>query len=524
MSDDAGGGGLQGTAQLIKFTLRRDRLPVPAWAMLAILLPWGIASGTLSLYPTPAALADYAIDALRNGAEVAMRGIIYSPTSGGVTAWGAGMSSALVAAFASALLIIRHTRAEEDSGRSELLGATSVGRSARLAAPLIVIGAANLVIGAVMAVPLIASGLPVPGSVLLGLSTGGVGLVITAASAVIAQWVGTAGQARSVSILVIAGFFVIRAVGDSTVGWLSWLSPFGWARLSRAYAGDRWWVLGLFAATAAGLMIIAGLVQRRRDIGSGLLQPRPGPAVATRWLNSIAASTWRTHRAGVIIWAVAFAVVGALIGAAAAGASDQLGAMFSGSDALLSFTFLILSQAATAFGIISVGRLRAEELDGHGELLLPAAGSRWRWAASHLVVGIVGPGLLLLAAGVTAGLTSVAAGGEDATSWGRVLASALIWLPAVWIITAIAMALVGLWPRSTPGLPWALLIIALLLELGHEFGLLGDAVLALSPYSHIPRLLLGQAVSAAVLAVSVIIAAALCTAGLVGIRNRDLGR
>lgn len=513
-----------GTSQLIKLTIRRDRLGIPAWVVLAILLPYGIASGTRSLYPTTAALADYAAEAAHNGAEVAMRGLIYAATPGGVTAWGAGMSGALVAAFASALLTVRHTRAEEESGRTELVGATAINRSANLIAPLLVVGVTNVVIGVLMAVPLVAAGLPPAGSLLLGLSTAGTGLVITAVTALIAQWVGTAGQARTVSIMIIVVFFVLRAVGDSGVGWLSWLSPFGWARLTRAYTGDRWWVLALFAITSSALVVVAARVQRHRDVGAGLFQPRLGPSAAAAWLKNVSGLAWRTHRSAVFLWTAAFAAVGALIGAAGAGASDQLGSIFSGSDALLSFTFLILSQAATAFGITIIGRVRSEELDGHGELLLPAAGSRRRWAVSHLLIGVTGPALLLLAAGLTAALTSVAATGGDGGQLLRVLGAALVWLPAAWVITALGFSLIGIVPRVTPGLPWALLIMALLLELGHEFGLLGDAALALSPYSHIPRLLLGQSMAVGSLVVLMAIAAVLCTAGLVGLRKRDLGR
>jgi len=48
----------------------------------------------------------------------------------------------------------------------------------------------------------------------------------------------------------------VRAIGDlalvSGLAWLSWLSPLGWLRLTRAFAGERWWVFGL----ALGLVVV----------------------------------------------------------------------------------------------------------------------------------------------------------------------------------------------------------------------------------------------------------------------------
>ena len=61
--------------------------------------------------------------------------------------------------------------------------------------------------------------------------------------------------------------------------WLSWLSPFGWSTRLRAWPEPRWWVLLLDLGLAAALAGRRGTCLRaRRDLGSGVLPARPGPA------------------------------------------------------------------------------------------------------------------------------------------------------------------------------------------------------------------------------------------------------
>ena len=103
-----------------------------------------------------------------------------------------------------------------------------------------------------------------------------------------AAQVTTGGRAANgLGFMVIAVAYVARAIGDlaeAGPGWLSWLSPIGWNQQIRAFAGDRWSVLILPLAATALLVPVAFALRRRRDLGSGLLQDRPGPA-AGAWAH-----------------------------------------------------------------------------------------------------------------------------------------------------------------------------------------------------------------------------------------------
>jgi ABC-2 type transport system permease protein len=381
---------------------------------------------------------------------------------------------------------------------------------------------ANLVAAVLLAAGLIGLGLPVAGSFVLGLSTAGAGAAMGAVAAVAAQLTVGSGAARGLAFGAMAVLFLLRAVGDARGSWPSWLSPFGWARLTRAYTGDRWWVFALFAAFAGVLAWAAYALATRRDLAAGLLPPRPGPGSAAPALRGRLALAWRTHRGPLLAWTAGCALVGTLLGSAAGGAQAQLSGIFSGADALFTFSLLVLSQAISGYAVSTALRPRVEERDGLAELLLATAPARARWASAHLAFAVAGPVLMLAVAGTALGLSYGAGVGDIGGRLPALLGAALLWLPAVWVLAALAMALLGLLPRAAAAVAWAALGAFLVVELAFEFGQVNAAVLNLSPFSHIPRTLLGAPLDLAQLAALLGIAGLLAWAGLAGIRRRDI--
>jgi hypothetical protein len=193
--------------------------------------------------------------------------------------------------------VVRHTRTEEETGRAELVGSAVVGRHAPLAAALITAVLANLAVGALVAVVLLANGLAVAGSLLSGLSLAGVGLVFAGVAAVASQVLSTSRGANGAGAAVVGLAFVLRAVGDVAgdiaegglevvSAWPSWLSPIGWAQQTRPFYQDNFGLLALFAATAVALIVVAVRLTEHRDVGAGMVAPRPGPARAAASLGS----------------------------------------------------------------------------------------------------------------------------------------------------------------------------------------------------------------------------------------------
>lgn len=519
---------MTGTWTLIRLILRRDRVLLPVWIVLTALLPANIAAATASLYADQAARDAFATASMANPAQLATRGVIYDASVGGLTAWTLGSSGALIGGLVSILLMIRHTRVEEESGRRELLSSGVVGRHAPLAAALAVVLAANLALGLLSVPALLANGLPAGSSLLFGLSAAAGGWAFAAVAALTAQLTPSSGTARGIAIATGGALYAVRVVADSGgIGWLAWLSPFGWVRLTKPYAGDQWWVLGLVAAFVAALSAAAFALSLRRDVAGGLMPVRQGSATGA--LSGPFGLAGRLHRgtlAGVVI---GFGVLGALLGASARGLDTQLdtaqfrelAATLGGADARVSEVFLtfviyVLSQLVAGAALVSALRARGEEAAGRAELLLATPVGRLRWALSHLVFAVAGPALTLAALGAAAGLTY----DGDVV---RVAAATLAYLPAVWIVVAVATLLFGVAPRLAVAVSWTVLGLILVVDLLAEFKLAGGFVLELSPFVHVPGLLLGGASApVAPLLGLTAVAGVLAAAGLAVLRRRDL--
>lgn len=161
-----------------------------------------------------------------------------------------------------------------------MIGAAVVGRRALLTSALVVTIGANIVLALASAVGLVAIGFPAGGSLALGASIGGTGIAFAGVAAVAAQITDGARTANGIAGAAIGIAFMLRAVGDvdSTVvddgtrvvsGWMSWLSPIGWAQQIRPFDDDAWWILLLLFGFAAVHIAIAYVLIGHRDQGRG---------------------------------------------------------------------------------------------------------------------------------------------------------------------------------------------------------------------------------------------------------------
>ncbi|MFF3445391.1 ABC transporter permease [Streptosporangium sp. NPDC002721] len=527
--------GMTGTLTLVRLALRRDRVLVPVWIVVIAGLITVSASAIAELYPQAGQRIALGVTIGAAPALQALTGPVFDATSiGGLTAWRATTIAAVLAALMSTLVVTRHTRAEEETGRAELVGSCAVGRQAVPGAAVLVAAAANVLIALLVTVGLAGQGLPVAGALAFGAAVGGTGWVFTGVAIVAAQLTTHARTANALACAVLGVAFLLRALGDAAkVEALAWSSPLGWAQRVRAFAGERWWVVALLAVTALALVAAAALLARRRDLGAGLLPSRPGLPEARPYLAGPLALAWRLQRGGLLGWAIGFAVAGVLFGALAHSMGDivgdnpqlaallaQLGGTDALTDAFLTAELSMLGLVAGGYAVQATLRLRDEELALRAGPVLATAVTRRRWSLSHLGVALGGSALILSVGGLAAGLAHGLRIGEPAAQAARMLGAALVQAPAAWTLAAIAMLLFGLLPRLT-ALAWAaLLAFALLAQLG-ELLQLDDWVMNLSPFAHVPQTL-SQPVDAGPLLGLGVVTAALLAAGITGFQRRDL--
>ena len=468
-------------------------------------------------------------------ALVAMYGPIYDPTSlGAVSVFKIiGLGTALVGLFA-ALVVIRHTRADEELGRYELLAGGSIGRFASLAAALSIACIGVVGIGVFTAVGLAATGLPVAGSLAFGLSWTVAGLAFAGIGAVAAQLTASARAARGLAVGGLAIAYLLRAVGDANgrtePSWPSWLSPIGWAQQIRPYAGDRWLLALLPLVFGLALVGLAIFLIRHRDIGSGLLPQRRGPARAGMLLSTPLGLAWRLQRAAFLGWLAAFVLLSVVVAQILTRIGDMLGSpvarqliiALGGVDevaqAFLAVELSFVAVFAAAYGISATLRLTSEE-SARADPVLSTPVGRIHWASSHLLIALGGTGLLMLACGLALGLVQMAQT-DDPGTFGSNLLAAVVRLPAVWVLIGVTMALYGLARRAAP-IAWVVLVATFLAS---EIGPLLDLprwVRDISPFTHVPTLPGGE-VTAGPLMGLLAAATALIAAGLWALRRRDL--
>ncbi|MCU1687359.1 MAG: transporter permease [Amycolatopsis sp.] len=526
-----------GTWQLFRLALRRDRITLPISVYVIGLIPAATVSTYNSIYATAASRASLTAGL---GASPSVR-LIYGPafdlsTAGGYTAWKYGTFLPVLLALACIFAVVRHTRAEEDSGRLELLASAVVGRFAPLTAAVSVAGAAALASGLIAAVGLVVTGLPVTGSVAFGLGLALVGWVFTGVAAAAAQLVTYARTANGISSAILGVVFLLRAAGDSSkdVSWLSWLSPIGWNTQLRAYAGERWWILGLLLTASAAMAGVAYFLLPRRDLGMGLWAARPGPTSASARLKSPFALAWRLQRGALIGWLIGFAVMGGVLGSlvngidGVIGDSEQARQIFERMGGSTAVVQAYIASLGAIFGVVialyavqATLRMRSEETGMRVEPLLATSVGRLRWAAGHLVFALLGSVLVLVVAGASAGLFSGLQMHDVSGQVTSMLKAMLAQVPAVWVVAGAAMLLYGVRPRWSAG-AWGVVSVFLLITLIGPAANLGQAVMDISPFTHIPKLP-SAPFTATPLVWLLIVAAAAFGVGLASFRRRDIG-
>lgn len=523
--------GHSGLRLLLRLALRRDRAMVPIWYAVLLLVTFASASSTPTLYATEAERVRAAEAINASPGLVALYGPILDVKSIGELSM--TKMTVLYAVFVAIMLLFgvrRHTRMDEEGGQAELLGGAAMRPEAPLTAAITFGAGVSLALGLLAAGVNVVGGLPVLGSLAFGASWAGVGLVATGLTAMACQLSASARTCAAIASSAIGALFVLRAVGDTTeASWLSWLSPFGWNTQLRAYGDIQWWVLLLYVGLAGGLSLAAGALRSRRDLGAGVVAPRPGPATGSPRLADAIALSLRVHTPMLVGWTASVAVLGLVFGAISpsfdafesGGIQDMLeriGGKGAFRDTLLGAVVSVIALVVTCFAIAVVGHGGSDEHDGRTEQVLATATSRSRAFLATTVVALAGATWLLLVAGVTLAL---GIGNDTDHSFGRLVASAVAQAPAMWVVAALAVLCFALRSR------WALLgwgIVVLSATLGQVGELLGlpQWVLNLSPYDHAPRMPLAdfELVPALVLSGT---AAALLVVSWLRYRTRDIG-
>ena len=455
-------------------------------------------------------------------------------TVGGYTAWRVGGTLAIFAAVFGLLAAVRALRAEEDTGRMELVLAGPVARQTAYLSAMAAIAAGIVILGFAEFAGLVLAGLPAGGSAELALATASIVPVFVAVGAVVSQLAPTRRMALELGGAVVGLFLLLRVIADTSAGagWLRWATPLGWAEEVRPFTGAHPIVLLCPAAATVLLLVAAFRIAAGRDIATGLLPARDSAQPRLRLLSSPTTQALRSERASLIVWLCsigAFAYIDGVIAksTSSAGISKSLqreaAKLGSGSivtpTGYLAFVFIFYVLAVSLFVCAQIGAARHEEAEERLETLLSLPVARRRWLGGRLLLAACGAFAVSLTAGVFS--WAGAESGGVSISLARMLEAGANCLPVALLFLGIAALTYALLPRASAGIAYGLVTVAFLWDL---FGSVLGApkwLVNLTPFEHI-GLVPAQSFRLAAAVVMLALAGLASLAALWAFRRRDL--
>ncbi|MDP2773841.1 MAG: ABC transporter permease subunit, partial [Nocardioides sp.] len=389
---------------------------------------------------------------------------------------------------------------------------------------------ATLLAGALVGGGLAAYGLPAADSWATGVGLTLCGAFFTGVAVLAAQLTSTTRGLYGITGAVIGTAYLLRAIGDVGSPALSWLSPIGWYQAMHPYSGLRWWPALLLVGAAALTTAVGYLLFLRRDLGSGLMAARPGPATAGAGLQSSFGLAWRLQRGSVIGWSIGMFLGGLSYGSIGDEAGDLLGDsdltqdMFAAGaadlvDGFYAVSLVLLALIATAFTLSAVSRPRGQEDAGYAEMLLATGQTRMRFLAGQLAVCLLGTLLVIGLAGLGVGVGYALTTG-DGSGFERFALPMLAQVAPVLVTFGFAVLLYGVYPRLQAA-GWAVLGFAVVVLMFGEVFRFPEWVRWLSPYEHL-ALAPAEPFRVAPFLTLLAVAAALTALGAFAFRRRDI--
>lgn len=515
-----------GIGTLLKLALRRDRVRLSVWlAVLTLMMVYAPNAIRLAYPGEEQRLAR--VNLLKTPAGMMLGGPMFGVDEtdlGVMMANELTLTLTIATSILAILTVIRHTRAEEENGSAELVLSSVVGRYARTAAALTLVGGLNAVLALAMTLAMASTGFAVVDTAAMCLGITGVATVFGAVAAVTAQIWRQARTASGAAMATLAVAALVRGAGDvidNSGSALSWLSPIAWAQQMRPFVDLRWWPFGLLVILAAGLMALAAGLESRRQYDAGTIGAT-GEKPDARAITGPLRLHLALQRGQTIGWAVGLFAAGLVFGSMtkalldAAKTNELIARLLSttGNDGIYTTMTQFLAAAASAYVVSAVLRVYADEQNGLGEPILAGAVSRWRWLLGAVGSALAGAAFLMFCAGLGNGLGAGLTLGEPGTIV-RLTLAALAYLPALAVVAAIAALAVAL---RAPWIAWlAVTFVITALYLGALLRL-PRWLIELSP---VGQTTVPSSFPALALIVMLVIATALAaTAGWI-YRNRD---
>ena len=459
----------------LRILLRRFRFQIVAWLAPLWLLVGVTAPSYESIYPSLETRTVLIEQMRKSPGTQLLYGYVPMPGRlGQLLQWETGTFLLVCTSLMAILLTCRMLRGDEDEGLIEVLRSTGTGRAVPLVVPVtvvwMVIGGLSAGVGGILTWQTRSiEELTVSGAWALAGTICVTGWAFSAVAAVASQLGRQVGQARSLSMIVLALAFVMRVSADqlsdgSRSDWLRWMTPLGWRDLVRPYTDDRFTVLAVCCTVAIALALSAVVLAARREYLDGYLPDRSSSR--RRWrvrghMDLLGRLSWRS----LIGWALASTALALLYGSVSGSIKDLLapgsptaswvGKMAVGSpvEQFVSLMTVVTVLLVAVAAVRRMNRLAGLEHAGLVEVELAAGVGRGRVLLSQVLCALIESiVLLLVSATVLAATTATQLTDDHAVA--RSFVFTVSQLPGMVAAVGIAAALVGMAPTLT-GMSWA---------------------------------------------------------------------
>jgi ABC-2 type transport system permease protein len=517
---------------LFRRALGDSRTRTLSFAALFVFATVTQATAYRSAYPTLAERLELARTFGNNQGTRLLYGVPHDLlTTGGWMSWRLGVLPVFAALWAL-FGAVRALRAEEESGRQELVLAGIVGRRTAFVAAMAAVGGGAVVLWLGIFLGALPGHVDVGGAAYLALALMTPALVFAGIGALASQLAPTRRGALGIGGGLLALALLLRMVADTSepLDWLRWATPLGWAEELRPFAGAQPLVLVLPVLSTALLLVASWRIAARRDIGAGLLPARDSSPPSLAGLSSPTAQALRGSRGLLLAWVTGIAAVAVILGALSASVSEgisanldeqfqKLGVSLNSAQGFLGMEFFFLVLAVCLFVCFQVAGAREEEAEQRLETLLALPVGRRRWLGGRLALAALAAAVLALVGGVLGWVGAASAGAG--VSLADLLEAGANTLPVALLFLGLGALAYAIVPRASSGIAFGLVAVSFLWD---TIGSLVDVpgwVLGLSPFHHV-ALVPAEDFQAVAAAIMLAIAAVAAVAAVRLFERRDL--
>ncbi|MDR5658427.1 ABC transporter permease [Serpentinicella sp. ANB-PHB4] len=524
------------TSLLTRSMLKRDRIKLSIWIIMLVFFTLIIPPAFDELYPTDEALQAIA-ETMRNPAMTAMVGPGYGLDNyniGAMMGHQMLLFTAIGVALMSIFLITRHTRADEEEGRIEMILSLPVGRLSNLGAATILSVIANVSLALIVGFGLYALGMdsmPLGPSLLYGTALGAVGIFFTGVTILFAQLSSTPRGALSFSFGVLGISYIMRAIGDVSNEALAVASPLGLILRTEVFVNNYWWPAIVTIAVGTAIGALGFYLSAARDLGAGILPAKPGRRHASRFLQSPLGLALRLQRTSIIVWIIGLFMLAVMYGSIFGDLemffedNEIIQQMlppsvgFSFAEQFVSVILSIVAILSLVAALIMLLRLKGEEKKNRTEHIYSCAVSRTNVMGAYFSISVFTAivTLLISVIGLWAASYSVM---DVPMAFGLVFKAGFVYLPAMLCILGFANLLLGYLPKAT-SLSWVIVFYSFVVAYFGQLLNFSDWAKFITPFGHIPNIPMEE-VNVITSLVLVGLGAVFSYLGFIGYNKRDI--